>query len=184
MQSEKIIYKNKTKTGRIISFRYPTIDDLQIITNFMNKISKERTFISFQGEEIKLENEKKWLKSTIQKIKNKEKVYIMAFIGKNFVGSSDIDLQDKIKFCQGFFGIIIDKDFRGDGIGKILMEQVIKEAKKNMKNLKIITLEVFGSNSIAQNLYKKLGFVEFGRLPEGIKYKNEFIDEVLMYKKI
>lgn len=53
-----------------------------------------------------------------------------------------------------------------------------------MKLLKIITLEVFSLNILAQNLYKKFGFMEYGRLSGGIKYKNKFVDDILMYKKI
>ena len=61
--SEKIIYTTKTKTGKTISFRYPAIDDVQVVTDFINKASKERTFITFQGEQQSLEDEQKYLES-------------------------------------------------------------------------------------------------------------------------
>jgi ribosomal protein S18 acetylase RimI-like enzyme len=181
---KKFIFKTTTKTGKTVSFRYPTMGDLQIITNFINKASKEKTFITFQGEILKLADEKKWLEATIKKIKNKEKVYLMAFIENNFAGSSDIELSSLIRKHIGTFGIIIDNNYRGEGVGNILMDLVIKEAIKNIKDLKKITLEVMGDNSIAQGLYKKMGFVEYGRLPKGLKHKDNFVDEILMYKKI
>lgn len=46
----KIIYKSKTKTGKEIIFRYPTIDDVEILKDFINKISAEKTYVLFQGE--------------------------------------------------------------------------------------------------------------------------------------
>lgn len=180
----KIIFKTTTKTGKTLTFRYPTIDDLQMLTDFINKASQEKTFINFQGEEIKLEDEKKWLDSTIEKIKSKEKVYLMAFVDGNFAGASDIELGSFTKRHNGLFGIIIDNNYRGEGVGEALMKLVISESKKNIKELKIIILECFADNFIAKNLYKKLGFIEYGLLPDGIKRKGKYMDEVLMYNKI
>ena len=174
----------KSKSGKEIKVRYSTVNDLQTITDFMNKVSKEKTFIRFQGEEIKLEDEKKWLESTIERIKNKEKIYLMAFDGSKLVGTSDIEMGSLSRKHVGTFGIIIDNKYRGEGIGKALTSLVISEAKNNLSNLKIIILEVFANNYIAQDLYKKIGFIEYGRLPKGSKRKAKFIDEILMYKNI
>jgi ribosomal protein S18 acetylase RimI-like enzyme len=180
----KYIYQTTTKTGKTVSFRYPTKDDIQIITDFINKASKEKTFIRFQGEELSLEDEKKWLETTLKKIENKEKIFLMAFIDNKYVGSSDVDLGVLTRKHVGTFGIIIDHDFRGEGVGKILMNLVISESKKKLTGLKMIILEVFASNYIAQGLYKKMGFVEYGRLPKASKRRGKYVDEILMYKKI
>jgi len=64
------------------------------------------------------------------------------------------------------------------------MDLVIKKAIKNIKELKVITLECFTTNTIAISLYQKLGFKEYGRLPQGLKRRGKFVDETLMYKKI
>lgn len=180
----KIIFKTTTKTGKILTFRYPTIDDLQMLTDFINKASKEKTFINFQGEEIKLEEERKWLESTIKKIENKEKVYLMAFVDGNFAGASDIEIGNFAKRHNGLFGIIIDNNYRGEGVGESLMKLVISESKKNIKELKIIVLECFSDNFIAKNLYKKLGFIEYGLLPNALKRKGKYTDAILMYNKV
>ncbi len=177
-----IIHTATTKSGKTISFRYPTIDDAEILKNYINKISAEKTFILFQGQQKTLDDEVKWLESFI---KNKnEAVIVMTFIEDKLIGLSDIKLGFSAKNHVGSFGITIAKEFRGDGIGKILMELVIEESIKKMKNLKIIDLEVFGKNPIAQNLYKKMGFVEYGRLPKGLKRRGKFDDAILMYRKV
>ena len=181
---KNIISQSTTKSGKTVSFRYPTINDAEILMNYINKISLEKTFITFQGEQQTLKEETKWLKSFIEKINKSELVFLMAFIGGNLVATSHIELKDKIKSHIGGFGITVSKDYRGDGIGKKLMELVISESIKKIKGLKIIELEVFGDNPIAQNLYKKMGFIEFGRLPRGIKHKDKFVDAVLMYKNL
>lgn len=180
----EIVLKTKTKNNKNLTIRYLSSDNAQIVTDFINKASKEKTYIIFQGEQLSLEDETKYVQSKVELINKKESVHLLAFIDNNLAGSSDIDLQSRIKKHQGLFGIIIDKKYRGEGIGKILMGQVLKEAKKNIKTLKIVVLEVLGNNSIAQNLYKSMGFIEFGRLPGGIKHRGKFVDEILMYKNL
>jgi len=180
----KIIFQTTTKTGKSLTFRYPTIDDLQILTDYINKASAEKTFIRFQGEQTTLEGEKKWLESTIKSIESKKEVYLMAFVDNKLAGTSDIVQDSLTREHRGVFGIIVDSQYRGEGVGESLMQLVISEAKKNLKGLKIIHLECFAPNFIAQNLYKKMGFTEYGRLPGGDKYKGDFVDEILMYKKV
>lgn len=40
---ENIIFETKTKSDKKIYFRYPTIDDVQILMDFIDKISLEKT---------------------------------------------------------------------------------------------------------------------------------------------
>ncbi len=69
----------------------------------------------------------------------------------------------------GRLGMGIIKEFRGQGIGKMVLEKVIAEARK--RGLIKIELEVFASNLPAVNLYKKFGF-QF----EGQRMKARFLD--------
>ena len=169
--------------GKII-FRYPTKEDLNAMWEFINMISKEKTFIRFQGEEISLEEEKKFLNSHLLKIAKKESVQLLVFFKGRLIGISDITMKDKIEKHLGVFGIIIAKDFRGQGIGKMLMEKVIDEARKNLSQLEIILLNVFANNDLAKQMYKKFGFVEYGLMPNGIKLETGYADDVLMYKVV
>jgi RimJ/RimL family protein N-acetyltransferase len=47
-----------------------------------------------------------------------------------------------------------------------------------------VVLDVFSINGNAQNLYKKLGFKETGRLPKRILYRGSYIDETKMYLEL
>ena len=151
--------------------------------DFINKISLEKTFITFQGEQLTLKEETKYINNKLEQIKNGQAVHLLAFVNGNLAGSSDVNPSIKIKPHRGVFGIVLAQKYRHDGVGRILMETVLKEAKK-IKNLRIITLEVFGDNLIAQKLYQKLDFIEWGRLTNGIKHKNKYVDQILMYKKV
>lgn len=180
----KIVYQGKTKSGKDILVRYPEMSDLKKLLDYINKLSDERTFITYQGEHENLKSEGKWLKGQLKNVENKKTVYLLVFYGDKLIGSCEIHLGDKVEKHIGVLGITIAKEFRGDGLGKILMNLVMTEAKKELSDLKIITLEVYSTNNVAKSLYKKMGFVEYGLLRDGIARNNTFEDCILMYKKI
>ena len=183
-QHMKIVYQGKIKTGEEIIIRYPEIDDVEKLLKYINELSDEKTFIRYQGEHESLESEKKWLEGCFDKIKNKKAVRLVAFYNNEVVGSTDIELLDKTEKHIGIFGITVRKDFRSKGLGNMLMKLILKEAKNEIPNIKIITLEVFSPNKIAKNLYEKFGFIEYGMLPKGVSRGEKFDDTILMYRNI
>lgn len=179
---QKEIYKGKTGDLEVV-VRYPQYSDLEEMCTYMNIISKEKTYITWQGEKISIDYEKKYLKGVMERIKNKQAVKLLLFINNKLAGISDVSLYNRVQSHVGDLGISISKDYRGKGFGKLLLKQILNESKKLLA-LKIITLAVFATNDRAIVMYKKFGFVEFGRLPNGNQYKGKFVDDVFMYKKI
>ena len=174
----------KTKTGKEITIRYPRKSDAEEMWRYINELSKEKTFVRFQGEEVSFEDESKYLETMLKRIEEKKSVTLMAFFGEEIIGITDINMMEKTEKHIGVFGISVAKDYRNDGVGKILMEKVIEEAKKNIEELKIIILEVYAKNSIAKRVYEGFGFKQYGLLPEGIIRDEGFDDALFMYKKI
>jgi len=184
MEERRIIYKGKTTKGTNVVVRYPTKNDLQQMTDYINILSRERTYILFQGEETSLEEEKEFLDSLLKKISVNKVTYLLVLHNDKMVGSCSIKMKDKVEKHVGELGISIAKDFRGKGIGKLLMKLVLEEAKKNLSDLKICVLGVFGDNDIAKKMYINFGFKEFGKLPGGVRHKDKFVDHYYMYKEI
>lgn len=180
----KVVYQGKTKKGKEIIIRYPEKGDERRLWEYVNKLSKEKTYISLQGEKISLKEELKYLGNQLKTIENKKCVHLFVFCNDELISASDVHMKEKTEKHIGIFGIAILKDFRGEGIGKLLMELVLKEAEKELPDLKVVTLEVYETNSIAQNLYREFGFVEYGRLPNGITRNNSFEDGLFMYKNL
>ena len=84
----------------------------------------------------------------------------------------------------GTFGMMVLNEYRGLGIGKILLEKIITWAEHN-PYIEKISLGVFSTNERAIALYKKMGFVEEGRKINEIKLNDkQYIDDVLMYKMV
>lgn len=72
--------------------------------------------------------------------------------------------------------VAIDESRRGEGIGEKLMRALVQLAADSGMNW--MTLEVRVSNIPAQNLYKKLGFINVGRRKN--YYEDNHEDAVLM----
>ena len=179
----KIVYHGNID-GEDIVFRYPFPDDAIELMNYDNALSRENTFIRMQGEEKTIEDEQNFLTSVLESIKNKKAVVLFAVKGKKIIGVSNIELGDLIESHVGTFGITIAKEYRGRGLGKLLMTTIEKEALENLPDLEIIELGVFANNDLAISVYKKAGFIEEGRLPKGIKLENGYVDHIYMYKMI
>jgi ribosomal protein S18 acetylase RimI-like enzyme len=97
------------------------------------------------------------------------------------MGNASITKNENIKSHIGKMGIIIKKEARGLGLGEKLFKKVMEEGIKKFK-LRIVVLDVFTRNKIAQNLYKKMGFQKIGSIKGGAKYYGKYEDEIMMVK--
>lgn len=183
----KVVFEGKTEKGLDVLIRYVKAGDEQVMNEYINDLSKECTFISFQGEEISPDFEKEYVEKLLENFKAKLAVHLLVFTGNKLIGSADLHLKDPNRGAikhTGTFGISIARDYRRKGLGKLLMKLVLDEALQNLPNLKIVTLRAFAANEFAIKMYKDFGFLEFGRLPEGLFRKGEYTEEVYMYKKV
>ncbi|MCH9631036.1 MAG: hypothetical protein S4CHLAM37_10480 [Chlamydiia bacterium] len=71
---------------------------------------------------------------------------------------------------QSLFAIIVHPDFRGKGVGTKLFNWM-KEQAKSKFGVELFHLEVYDGNP-AYNLYKRLGFEEYGRQEDFLKEKD------------
>jgi len=78
----------------------------------------------------------------------------------------------------GRLGMGVLKEYRGQGIGKRLVQATIEQAKA--LGLEKIELSVYASNEAAIALYRKLGFREEGRKLRGRLVDGKYDDVVLM----
>lgn len=182
MQPGQIIFGGKTSKRIPITIRYPKTDDLQDLLNYINTLSRERTYITFQGEQVTKEEEKKFSDDILAKMNKNEDVHLLVYSKNTLIGIGNITLKERNEKHVGVFGISVAKDFRKQGIGKLLTEKVLEEAKKNLPTLKIVTLVVYSNNHVAIEMYKNFRFKKYGLLPNGIVYRGNFVDQILMYQ--
>ena len=75
--------------------------------------------------------------------------------------------------------VAVTADFRRQGIGEKLVTALVEELKALESHS--LTLEVRASNTPAQSMYAKLGFVEVGRRPR--YYQNPKEDALILRKE-
>lgn len=182
-----IVHEFITRNGETATIRFPQQSDVGAMKEYVNRLSSEDVYIVLSGEQLSLEEEQKFLDDQFQKMENGDGTMLFCTINGDIVGICEVNRdQSKRKRSQhiGIFGISLKKEFRGQGIGYELAKTTIDVAKLNIDNLRIITLSVYKPNAQAHQLYKKLGFIEYGELPRGTWYKDTYIDEIQMYLKV
>ncbi|WP_300348617.1 ribosomal protein S18-alanine N-acetyltransferase [Clostridium sp.] len=127
-------------------------------------------------EVSKLSLKETWNKESIEKeLSNKLAKYLVALDGDNVVGFVGM----WIVFDEGdITNIAVHPNYRKQGIGNLLMNNLISLCKENKINS--LTLEVRESNIKAQNLYKKHEFKE-----EGLRknfYDNPKENAIIMWR--
>ncbi len=179
-----IIKTIKTKKDNEVIFRYPCLEDLNALTEYINTLSKEDTYIRFSGEIITKEDEKKYLTNVIKNIEKGDGIVIQCWIENRLIGICNIDRNfesRKRELHTGIFGISVNKNYRGEGIGYELAKITIEEAKKKIKGLRMVILDVYEPNTAARSLYKKLSFIEAGMIPQACFYRGQYVGKETMY---
>ncbi|OIP23196.1 hypothetical protein COX95_00375 [bacterium CG_4_10_14_0_2_um_filter_33_32] len=178
----QIIKKVKSKKDKNILIRVVGNNDAIGLKNMINCIIDEDDFLLI-NKKVSLAEEKQWLEKTIKGTRKDERIFLCALTGSKIIGSGGIERKSGRMSHVGNFGITILKEFREEGIGKCLMSEVLKIAKKNLK-VKLITIDVCSTNERAFNFYKKMGFKVYGELPKAMLRRGRYISILRMYKEI
>lgn len=161
-----------------IVYRQLTLADAEQYLNLVNEVKDEGKYLFFSSR-FDLETTEKRIEQQTQKLT----FFYGAFENDKLIGWIDYS---KGAFSEiehtAYIGMGVQKEKRGLGIGKILMDKCIEKAKENQ--IEKIELEVFSSNENAVRLYKNKGFKEQGRFIKKRKYENKYDDIICMYKFI
>lgn len=150
--------------------------------NYINSLISEEVMI-LMNKKLSLKEEKKAMKDFLENNKKKNKVLVIAEHDGQIVGFTDIGLDRHRRNHIGILGISVRSGYRGIGLGKYIMEEVIKLAKTGLTpKPKIIQLEVYVNNKPAIALYKKMGFKIVAKVPNQIQWEGKLIDEYIMLK--
>lgn len=162
MKYEKIIILKNDKKCLI---RNAVGDDAQEVLNIFLLTHDQTDFLSSYGDEAAFDTafERQFL--TGKECSDRE-AYLCAVVDGRIVGTAGLDSKGENKVRhRAEFGIGVDKDFWGMGIGRALVKACIECAKA--AGYSQLELEVVSDNTSAVALYKSMGFMEFGRNPRG-----------------
>ena len=156
------------KDGRECLLRNGTESDGAAVYELFNLTHAQSDFLLTYPDEnsFSAEGEAEFLKN---KTASTDEIELVAEADGRYVGLAGIGkigIKDKVKH-RAEFGISVDKDYWGLGIGNALTEACIECARR--AGYAQIELDVVAENERAIALYKKYGFVEYGRNPKGFR---------------
>jgi ribosomal protein S18 acetylase RimI-like enzyme len=91
--------------------------------------------------------------------------------------------REKLRHKGILFRMYVSNDFRGKGIAKKLMEELITRVKK-VDGIEQINLTVIEDNASAKNLYQQFGFETFASEKNAIKWKGKYFTEDQMVLRL
>ncbi|SDB43104.1 Ribosomal protein S18 acetylase RimI [Pseudobutyrivibrio sp. YE44] len=179
--------KITSKSGRELKIAPIGPDHAEQFLDFMRQVSEDTHFMSRYGDEVGLTDKDITIEKKRQKelFEDERQGMISIFDGERIIGNIAVRNAGKGRKTthRCSVGLAVRKEYHGEGLGTILMEYAIKFAKS--AGYQYMELGVLSDNIKAQGLYQKMGFVEWGRLPEAfILDDGTRIDEITMYKKL
>nr|WP_294948305.1 GNAT family N-acetyltransferase [uncultured Mucilaginibacter sp.] len=173
--------KHLTKTRIAYTIRQADENDAEQIIQYSKAVfASTDQVLTTPGEyTISVAEEKAWI-NNINNSKNSK--LLIAELDGQVIGFLFFIRQQKAKNAHvGELGLNVHAGYRAMGIGRTLMETLIKWAN-NCGAIEKIVLQVFATNHNAINLYKTLGFQEEGRFVKAIKQKDgAYADVIQMY---
>ncbi len=161
-----------------ITIRKARVEDTYTIVTAEQEIAGTPGYFCSQPSELSEENVVKM----ITKLGESEKgIYLVAECDGKIIGHAFLETLHLKSICHvAQLSACVHHGWQEKGIGTALMQHIIDWAKQ-AELIEKIELNVRASNTRAIALYKKMGFVEEGRLKNRIKIdKSHYIDDVLM----
>jgi RimJ/RimL family protein N-acetyltransferase len=161
-----------------IIIRKAKVEDAHAIVTAEQEIAQTPGYFCSQPSELSEQNTVK----TIRALSESEKgIYLVAERENNIVGHAFLEPLHLKSICHvAQLSIGVHHGWQEKGIGAALMQRLIDWAKQS-ETIEKIELNVRASNHRAIALYKKMGFIEEGRLKNRIKIDaNHYIDDILM----
>ena len=164
------------KDGRRVLIRQAEEKDIKSIIDIMSSVASEGLYSPA------LTISKSHKEHIAKAIKQRTSFWAVTELNGLIVGecnlSSGSSIETEPRITE--LGMNIRNEFREIGIGNAMMDFLIEQAKE--KGYEKIVLSVLATNSRAINLYKKHGFAVEGVRKKQFKFKDDYVDEVLMAK--
>jgi RimJ/RimL family protein N-acetyltransferase len=161
------------------------IEDAEVTLDIQRSVVSEGEYLIAYPEEFTntLNQQREYIQNILE---NENETIIVAEKDGEVVGWIVFESTQNRKRMShtGSFGMLIRNNYRGLGIGKMLLQVLLDWAEKNPL-IEKVSLGVFATNHRAISLYKKMGFIEEGRKINEFKFDdNEYVDDILMYKLV
>lgn len=177
-----LYYKESiTKDNRLLILKSADKADAEAYIEYFNKAHSETDYLTTYPDENHWDVEKTGEEFEEKKTSQWE-TEICAFVDDRLIGSAGIEMvrnREKTRH-RAEFGISIVKAYWGLGIGNELTKACIEIAKE--AGYLQLELEVVSENHRAIDLYRKYGFIEYGRNPRAFRTRQGKWQELVLMR--
>jgi ribosomal protein S18 acetylase RimI-like enzyme len=126
-----------------------------------------------------------WWSTRVASEPGATELVVGAFSGDELVGAAGLSFEQRERTCHKahLFGMYVRSAFRGKGIGRLLVGQVVDLARASGR-VELIQLTVSEPNRLASALYASCGFEPFGTEPMALKRGDKYISKVHMWRPV
>jgi RimJ/RimL family protein N-acetyltransferase len=177
-------WKYTLKNGKPVVVRQAISEDTSAYLVYIDRVFQDDRFFGTTYEESKQWQTPEKIQERITKHQDPHHGFILIAVADDkMVGLADIARGEKLRTRHiGGIGISILSEYRGLGLGTVMMRSLIEWAS-NDAVLEKLTLGVYSDNPAAMQLYKKMNFQEEGRQSRQMKSADgSYKDLILMYR--
>lgn len=159
-----------------LKIRLAAVSDLESILNIYNQGIEDR-IATLEEEQKDIEYMREWLNNHTGRFS-----VIVAEQDDEVIGWASLNPYSNRCAYAGVadLSIYIRRDYRGKGVGSVLLNEIEQAAIKNDFNK--IVLFTFPFNNLGQGLYRKKGYREVGVFKNQGKLDGRFVDVMIMEK--
>ena len=169
-----------TLAGKEILLRSASTDDAGMLVDYLKTVTGETGFLMCEPDEVNLTEEEE-LAFINRHLEPEDAMLILAFVDGEYAGNCSFDgrTASRREKHRAGIGIALFQKYTGFGLGKLMMERLIRQMKE--LGFEQAELTVVDGNERAIRLYRRLGFKECGRIPNANKYDDgTYSDDILM----
>lgn len=154
------------KDGVELLVRNAGASDARALRDVMQRTHAETDYLLSYSDEQSVDDEHE-ARSLVETERSDNEVELVAVVDGKIVGSAGVAaVGSRRKVAhRARFGISVLKELWGMGIGRVLTEVCIDCARR--AGYAQLELDVVADNERAMSLYRRAGFVEYGRNPRG-----------------
>ena len=167
------------KNGQTVLLREAVKEDAPELVTYLHKIGGESDFLTFGYGELSVAvNDEEALLEDSRKAQNK--IMILALVGEKIIGNLHFTggVRARIQHT-GEFGVSALKDYWNQGLGTVMVQELIQWAKAS-NVIRKLNLRVRSDNESAIRVYEKLGFIKEGSITREFYSSGQFYDSIHM----
>lgn len=175
------ILKKLEIEGQRVVFRTPSRDDAKGCMDVLNSLIAKKAYLHRQ-KKISIKEEQKWIDKKISQLAENSRICVIIERGGEIIGHAEVWAWTGANNHLSDIGIIL-----GKGVSeKILFEtlEILEKIAKDNWNSRMMLAKFAFNDKNALKFYRKAGFSYVGRIPKSMNYYGNYIDEVLIFKKL